>query len=300
MDRRPQGPEESGPPRIPKAGGADSRPERMAARFLLRTIHQAPEVTELSQPEMASVRAPGLGRSGLPRSSGRHVVGVPSWWKATLAPLAPPPTASARPELVPAALRAVMCLDCWRPAGGGVCAVRTIYAMSLSPSGCKEIERLRTGPCTLPLTHALASSPQQCSEPTLGLKLTETGGHRGPPYNGKIRGRSLERDPDGLEMRSSAQGVPSRAWKCFKGPGAGSGGRVTRERSLPPPASRWPPGPACRVGASECQPDVGPAFSMSEINQTHPDHDLWKRLGSAGLARLQAHLQPQESRGWQK
>ena len=34
-------------------------------------------------------------------------------------------------------------------------------------------------------------------------------------------------DPDGLEMRSSAQGVPSRAWKCFKGPGAGSGGRVT-------------------------------------------------------------------------
>lgn len=61
-----------------------------------------------------------------------------------------------------------MCTDC------------TVYAVSLSPSGCKEMERLRTGPCTLPLTHALAPSPQQCSEPTLGLKFTETGGHRGP------------------------------------------------------------------------------------------------------------------------
>lgn len=87
-----------------------------------------------------------------------------------------------------------------------MCAVRTIYAMSLSPSGCKEIERLRTGPCTLPLTHALASSPQQCSEPTLGLKLTETGGHRGPPYNGKIRGRSLERGEHSSAGRSASEG----------------------------------------------------------------------------------------------
>ena len=66
-------------------------------------------------------------------------------------------------------------------------------------------------------------------------------------------------DPDGLEMRSSAQGVPSRAWKRFKGPGAGSGSRVTRERSLPPSASQRSPGPALRMGASECQPGTGPS-----------------------------------------
>ena len=94
------------------------------------------------------------------------------------------------------------------------------------------------------------------------------------------------KDPDGLETRSSALGVPSQAWKCFKGPGAGSGSWVTRERSLLLPASQQLPGPALRVGASECQPGAGPSLSTSDINQTHPDHDQWRQLGSAGLAGL--------------
>lgn len=87
-----------------------------------------------------------------------------------------------------------------------MCAVRTVYAVSLSPQGCKEMERLRTGPCTLPLTHALAPSPQQCSEPTLGLKFTETGGHRGPPIQREDRGRSLERGEPSSAGRSASEG----------------------------------------------------------------------------------------------
>lgn len=80
----------------------------------------------------------------------------------------------------------------------------------------------------------------------------------GPVAPGDWPGRSGFVDPDGLEMRSSAQGVPSRAWKCFKGPGAGSGSRVTRERSLPPPASRRPPGPAAEWGPLSASQALAP------------------------------------------
>ena len=58
----------------------------------------------------------------------------------------------------------------------------------------------------LPLTHALAPSPQPCSELTLGLKLTETGGHQGPPYDRKILGRSLKRGEHSPVGRSASEG----------------------------------------------------------------------------------------------
>lgn len=49
---------------------------------------------------------------------------------------------------------------------------------------CK-VKRLRTGPARFPVMHALAPSPQQCSEPTLGLKLTETEGVGDPHTTGR-------------------------------------------------------------------------------------------------------------------
>lgn len=60
-----------------------------------------------------------------------------------------------------------------------MCAIHTISAMSL-----------RTGPCTPRPTHALTLSQQQCSEPTLALKLTEKWEDVRDPH---ITGRSMER-----------------------------------------------------------------------------------------------------------
>ncbi|CAN0344588.1 unnamed protein product [Rangifer tarandus platyrhynchus] len=130
--------------------------------------------------------------------------------------------------------------------------------MSLSPSGCKEIERLRTGPCTLPLTHALASSPQQCSEPTLGLKLTETGGHRGPPYNGKIRGRSLE--------RGSSLGPPPPRLRSPDGPGQSSGPAKLRGRGPAVSALQLCSRTMCLVESKTIQAQAPPNTFLASQN----------------------------------
>lgn len=76
----------------------------------------------------------------------------------------------------------------------------------------------------------------------------------------------------------------------------------------PPRCQPQPPRPCTQSRASDRRP-LGsrkplPAkhrpLATSDINQTHPDNDQWRRLGSAGLAGLQAHLQLQERQGWQK
>ena len=67
------------------------------------------------------------------------------------------------------------------------------------------------------------------------------------------------------------------------------------------PAVRQPAVPRpCPQNGGLRMPARHRPLSMSDINQMHPDHDQWRRLGSVGLAGLQAHLQPQESRAWQK
>lgn len=113
---------------------------------------------------------------------------------------------------------------------------------------CK-VKRLRTGPCTLPVMHALAPSPQQCSEPTLGLKLTETGGRRGPPYDRKILRRSLKLGEHSPAGRSTSEGQevsegPRHQSNC---PRTGclaqpAGNRAGREMPCPGVSSQLPRG----------------------------------------------------------
>ena len=98
--------------------------------------------------------------------------------------------------------------------------------------------------------------------------------------------------------RAGRPGDASEGWEL--GRAASSHGHG-HSRHLP--AGGPPPRPCTQSWASERQllgrgtrpPAKRRPLSTSDINQTHPDNDQWRRLGREVLAGLQAHLQPQES-----